>query len=422
MRNRELRCTGRGRLPRCRLLRRNRRRDRLIVCRFRTEIQHARACREKQNCNARRDQHPVLPWLCRGSSANSAIQTSAKVLARGCGMLTRERRRSSKTSESAAALSRLRIRSGLLGFAIKRRKDRRDCLVIASQVLERKCRRQGRSKRRGRFRRSGRRHRGWSCLRSPGFLLNLCRRRNLDFGRDFGRLYRLDLARGGRSQLDVFLRANGNESRNGLCGQMSRRRGNDWLHLFRICRLLDWLRWRRGGCRRPGHFKIIFLLHFRRRRRRRGRGRGLRGDRGSVRRKINAPVSRLRLRELHFHIRLHIREAAHFQDAADRILLRFQIRQHQHLARANGRRHPQHTSLRKHDHRCGLLFEWLHLRRRSANALCNARAMHLYGDFERNGIGAQMAAARFRLRIGLRNCGFLRRIPGFDGVLRQWCH
>ena len=421
MRNRELRRAGRGRLLCCRLLRRKRRCDRLSVCRFRTEIQYARSCREKQNRNARRDQHPILlRFRCRTGAADSGIQTSPKVLASGCGMLSRGRRRGSETSESAAALSRFRICGGLLGFAIERRENRRDGLVIPSQVRERKCRRQSGSKGSGRFCGSSRRHRGRSYLRCPDFLLHFCRRRYLDLGRDFGRLYSLDLARGGCSQLNVFLRANGNKCRNGLCRRRSWRRRNDCPRLFRICRGLDWLRWRCGGCRRPRHFKIIFLLHFRRRGRRWGRG--LRGACGTVCRKIDAPVSGLRLRELHFHVRLHVREAAHFQDAADRILLRFQIRQHQHLAGANGGRHPQHASLRKHDHRRGLLFERLHLRRCPADRLCSARAMHLYWYFERNGIGAQMPSARFRLRIGLRDCGFLRRIPGFDGVFRQWCH
>jgi hypothetical protein len=38
---------------------------------------------------------------------------------------------------------------------------------------------------------------------------------------------------------------------------------------------------------------------------------------------MNAPVSRLLMREFHFHVALHIRERADLDDAADGILARF---------------------------------------------------------------------------------------------------
>ena len=37
---------------------------------------------------------------------------------------------------------------------------------------------------------------------------------------------------------------------------------------------------------------------------------------------MNAPISRLLVREFHFHIALHIRKRAHFHDAANRVLAR----------------------------------------------------------------------------------------------------
>src|SRR5271156_4764407 len=40
----------------------------------------------------------------------------------------------------------------------------------------------------------------------------------------------------------------------------------------------------------------------------------------TLRRKMNAPISRLLVREFHFHVPLHIRKRAHFYHAANRVL------------------------------------------------------------------------------------------------------
>ena len=125
----------------------------------------------------------------------------------------------------------------------------------------------------------------------------------------------------------------------------------------------------------------------------------------TLRRKMNAPISRLLVREFHFHVALHIRKRAHLDHAANRVLARFQIRHHQHLARGYCRGHSQHAAVWKHDHRAGFFLERFGVRSDSARDFRDARAMNFYGDFERESIGAQMSATRgcrFRRSAGLR--------------------
>ena len=123
------------------------------------------------------------------------------------------------------------------------------------------------------------------------------------------------------------------------------------------------------------------------------------------------------MREFHFNVAAQIRVRANFQDPANRVLLRFQICEHEHLADAYGRRHPDNCALRKYDHRDGLFFEWLCLGRGAARHFHNARTMNLHRNFQRESIGAK-TRRRFRLARGLRNCSLAGGICEFNRIVR----
>ena len=74
---------------------------------------------------------------------------------------------------------------------------------------------------------------------------------------------------------------------------------------------------------------------------------------------MDAPIAGLAVREFHFDVASLICIGPNFQNAADGILFRLDIRENQHLTDVYGRRHSENSALRKYNHRYGLFFERL---------------------------------------------------------------
>jgi hypothetical protein len=144
------------------------------------------------------------------------------------------------------------------------------------------------------------------------------------------------------------------------------------------------------------------------------------GGNWSLGRKLDAPVAGLAMREFHLDVASLIGVRPNFQNAANGILFRFDIREDQHLTDVYGRRHSEHGALRKNDHRYGLFFERLRAWRSAAGDFEDARTMNLDGNFERDGIGAKCGC-----RLALRSCLRYRRASrarSFDRVFSKWRH
>src|SRR5215469_8489140 len=114
----------------------------------------------------------------------------------------------------------------------------------------------------------------------------------------------------------------------------------------------------------------------------RGRRRSPAGS--ALRRKVDAPEFGLWLRELDFDVALRVREVANLHYAANRILARLQIREHEHLGHVDPTRHAQDAALREHDDRARFLFE--RLGRSGYIATDGARAVNLDWDLKRNSV------------------------------------
>jgi hypothetical protein len=104
---------------------------------------------------------------------------------------------------------------------------------------------------------------------------------------------------------------------------------------------------------------------------------------------LDAPVTRLPVRKFDLDIASLIGIWANFQNATNGILFRFDIGEDEHLADVYDRRHPQDGSLRKNDHRYGLLFKRFGARGGAARDFEHPRTMHLDGNLKRQSIGAK---------------------------------
>ncbi len=105
---------------------------------------------------------------------------------------------------------------------------------------------------------------------------------------------------------------------------------------------------------------------------------------------IYSPVSGLAIGEFDLNVVLGGGVAADLHDAADRILARLYVGQHNCLARADRRAHLQNSAAGKHNHRGGLLFKRLRLRIRAIEWARQGGAVHSHRHFERERVGAKM--------------------------------
>lgn len=121
--------------------------------------------------------------------------------------------------------------------------------------------------------------------------------------------------------------------------------------------------------------------------------------------------------EFNLNVALHIREGSYFHGAANGILTRLQICDHQHLAHVHGSGHADDAAVRENNHGRGLFFEGLGARGSTVWRVAYSRAVNFDRNFERERVGTQVAGSGggwLRLRGGA-GCGnFGRRSCDFD--------
>jgi hypothetical protein len=97
---------------------------------------------------------------------------------------------------------------------------------------------------------------------------------------------------------------------------------------------------------------------------------------------LDAPVAWLAVREFHFNVAALICVRPNFQNTTNGILLRFDIRENEHLTDVYDRGHSQDGALRKNDHRCGQFLKRFSTRRGTARHIDHARTMNLDRNFQ----------------------------------------